>query len=109
MNKLYVPSVLSHCWLGGRKGIQPVKNSPDRGLRSSPHLDLTSDDLESHIVVNVSSTSNIVPSLVLIAQVVLLLQYRHTIHKITDATENQSTANLGNKRQRSNEAVKQYP
>jgi len=35
-----VPSVLWHCWLGDRKGIRPVKNSPDRGLRSSPHLDL---------------------------------------------------------------------
>jgi len=23
---LLVPSVLLHCWLGGRKGIQPVKN-----------------------------------------------------------------------------------
>ena len=23
---LYVPSVLWHCWLGGRKGIRPVKN-----------------------------------------------------------------------------------
>ena len=22
----FVPSVLSHCWLGGRKGIRPVKN-----------------------------------------------------------------------------------
>jgi len=29
------------------------KNSPDRGLRSSPDLDA---DLESHIVMNVSST-----------------------------------------------------
>jgi len=25
--------------LGGRKGIRPVKNSPERGLRSSPDLD----------------------------------------------------------------------
>ena len=33
-----------------------VKNSSDRGLRSSPDLDLTSDNLESHIIVNVSST-----------------------------------------------------
>jgi len=43
--------------LVGRQEVHPAcKNSPNRGLRSSPHLDLTSDDLESHIVVNVSST-----------------------------------------------------
>ena len=36
---------------------QSVKNSPERRLRSSP-------DLESHIVVNVSSTSNIKPSFI---------------------------------------------
>jgi len=45
-----------------------IKNSPDRGLRSFPDLDLTSDDLESHIVVNVSSTSNIVPSFIKIGR-----------------------------------------
>ena len=39
-----------------------IKNSPDRGLRSSLTLTLTSDDLESHIFVNVSSTSIIIPS-----------------------------------------------
>jgi len=33
-----------------------IKYSPDRGLRSSLTLTLTSDDLESHIIVNVSST-----------------------------------------------------
>ena len=40
-------------------GEQYRKNSPDRELRSSPHL-----DPESHIVVNVSSTSNIIPSFI---------------------------------------------
>jgi len=34
-----------------------MKNSPDRGLRSSPHHDPDLGyDLESHIVVNVSLT-----------------------------------------------------
>ena len=28
----YVPSVLWHCWLGGRKGIRPVKNSSSEVL-----------------------------------------------------------------------------
>ena len=59
-----MPSVLWRCWFGGRKGIWPVKNSPDRGLRSSPDLNPTLDDLECHITVNVSSTSNIIPSFI---------------------------------------------
>jgi len=29
--KLQMPSVLWHCWLGGRKGIQPAKNEGDDG------------------------------------------------------------------------------
>ena len=30
---LYMPSVLWRCWLGGRKGIRPVKNMGDGGGR----------------------------------------------------------------------------
>ena len=30
---LYMPSVLWRCWLGGRKGIRPVKNMMDGGGR----------------------------------------------------------------------------
>ena len=49
-------------------GGTQLKNSPDRGLRYLLTLTLTSDDLESHIVVNVSSTSYIVPSFTKIGQ-----------------------------------------
>jgi len=45
-----------------------AKNSPNRGLRSSPDLTLTSDDLESLIVVNVSLTSNIIANFIKIGQ-----------------------------------------
>jgi len=45
-----------------------IQNTPERGLRSSPDLDLTSDDLESNIVMNVSSTSNIIPSFIKIGR-----------------------------------------
>jgi len=51
--------------LVGRQEKHPAcKNSPERGLRSSPDLTLTSNDLESHIVMNVSSTSNIIRSFI---------------------------------------------
>jgi len=31
LSALMLPSVLSHCWSGGRKGIRPVKNNGDGG------------------------------------------------------------------------------
>jgi len=41
-------------------------------------LTLTSDDLESHIVVNVSSTSNIVPSFINIGRSRFLANFEVT-------------------------------
>jgi len=64
------PSILNPVFLGfiqiqDISGGLPVKNSPDRGLGHLLTLTLTSDDLESHIVVkNVSLTSNIIPSFI---------------------------------------------
>jgi len=52
--------------------LQQNKNSPDRGLRSFPDLELTLDDLKSHIVVNVSSTSNIITSFIKIGRIIFL-------------------------------------
>jgi len=46
------------------RASQYTKNSPKKELRSYPDLDPDLDDLESHIVVNVSSTSNIIPSFI---------------------------------------------
>ena len=43
-------------------------NSPERELRSSPDLDPDLGYLQSHIVVNVSLTSNIIPSFIKIGQ-----------------------------------------
>jgi len=52
------------------------KNSPDRGLRSSPQLD--SDLVESHIVVNDSSISNILPSFIEIGRSRFLANFEVT-------------------------------
>jgi len=57
------------------------KNNPERGLRSSPDLDSDlggSDDLESHIVVNVSSTSIIILSFIKIGRSRFLANFEVT-------------------------------
>ena len=48
--------------------VKNSKNSPERDWSHLLTLTLTSDDLESHIVVNVSSTSNIIPSFIKIGR-----------------------------------------
>ena len=53
-----------------------IKNSPDRGLRSSPQLD--TDLVESHIVVNDSSISNVVPSFIEIGRSRFLANFEVT-------------------------------
>jgi len=57
-----------------------IKNSPERGLRSSPDLDpdLGWPWLSSHIVVNVSSTSNIIPSFIKIGRKKFLAKFEVT-------------------------------
>ena len=52
------------------------KNSPDRGLRSSPQLD--PDLVENHIVVNDSSISNILPSFIEIGRSRFLANFEVT-------------------------------
>ena len=53
-----------------------TKNSPDRGLRSSPQLD--PNLVESHIVVNDSSISNIIPRFIEIGRSQFLANFEVT-------------------------------